>query len=178
MAVRLFALAAVISLAPSCAGVDGPGVAPDDLTRLLWLPPEATLEEDPATPVRIVNGRSVYADGSASVAFTIEAQPSDLTDRIMERVASLGLEQRRTQYLNPWLATSFAGGWQVLGGGTMLNPSQATRRSPYRRWRGEWEDGLGNILVYDIGGQDRALRVLASYIPRPVVESSLRKVGR
>ena len=171
---KLLILAALGGLASSCANVGHDGGLPADLAEILWLPPEAKLEEDAATkPVRIENGRSIYIDGSAAVVFTIESDRLELTSRIVEHVSSLGWHQRRTQYLNPRQATSFYSGWQVHGGGVLVfEVSEALPHDPYRTWHGEWEDDRGNILVYDIGGRGRQFRGLAAYVPRPVVERS------
>ena len=135
---------------------------------LLWLPDAAQFEGDAAEPVKVHNGRSIYVDGTASVVFSIDSDQQELSRRIVEHFAETGWRQRRTQYLNPALATSFEQGWQEHGGGLAFGGGdQSVPPQPYRRWQGEWEDQGGNLITYYLAGQGRRLRGHALYIPRP-----------
>jgi hypothetical protein len=147
------------------------------VAELLWLPPEAKLLDDVFfKPVVIKNGRSIYMGGSAWVRFTIDTDREELSSRIVEHFAATAWRQRRTEYMNPQIATSFERGWEVHGGGVIGD--HASSREPFRQWHGEWEDARGNVLTYDLGGSGRQLTGVASYVPRSVVEAVLRKMGR
>jgi hypothetical protein len=176
---RVVVVAVAALCACACAGAVDSGHRSAAIADLLWLPPDATIRDDVARPVRVENGRSVYIDGSASVAFDVEAEPDELTTRIVERVSSPGWRPRSTQYLNPQLPTSFRGGWTVHGGGVMSDDLATGRQfEPYRRWHGEWEDRSGNIIVYVLGGQGTHIRGAASYVPRALVDTTRRRLGR
>lgn len=174
----LVLIAAVVAISgASCTGTSSDDL-PGEVTELLWLPTEARLADDGFQPVRIEHGRSIYVDGSASVYFTIDADRDELSTSIVQHLASLKWSQRSHQYLNPQLPTSFEGGWQIHGGGLNIGDDRsATPLEPYRRWRGEWQDTSGNIIVYDIGGQGRQLRGGASYVPRAVVDHNFSRAG-
>jgi len=144
---------------------------------ILWLPAQATLKEDGAGPVLIRNGRSIYVDGSGAVAFGIAVNCDDVARDITEHFAPTEWRPRSTQYLNPQLATSFSSGCQPHGGG--VTPLGSTvPPEPYIEWRGEWENARGDIVSYVVGGTGQQQVGYAGYIPRLVVDSVKRKLGR
>jgi len=138
------------------------------------------LEEDAARPALITNGRSIYVDGSGAVVFSIAIKCDDAIRQISEHFAQTEWRPRSTQYLNPHLATSFSSGCQRHGGGVILLDSNGRPipPEPYNEWVGEWENGRGDIVSYVVGGTRQQLRGYGSYIPRHVVESGKRKLGR
>ena len=162
----------------ACARTDSsrtvPGTAAGDI---LWLPAQATLEKDGARSVLIRNGRSIYVDGSGAVAFSIAIKCDDVVRNITEHFAQTEWRPRSTQYLNPQLATSFSSGCQRHGGG-VIPPGSTVPLEPYIEWRGEWENERGDIVSYVVGGTGQQQRGYAEYIPRLVVESGKRKLGR
>jgi len=142
--------------------------------QILWLPDHAVLARDLARPVIIKKGRSIYVDSSGAVAFAIQSDRTEVSDRIVQHFADAGWHQRPTQQLNPQLPTSFECGWATHGGGVLapLGPEgEATRAEPHYEWRGEWETGRGDIVRYMLGGQGRQLRGYADL--RPVASSNL-----
>lgn len=143
---------------------------------LLWLPALAQVRGDAAGPAEVHNGRAVYVDGIAAVVFSIDSDQDELSRAIVEHFAATGWRQRRMQYLNPSVATSFEQGWQDHGGGVAFNHrAHSGPPQPYRRWQGEWEDSGGNLITYHLGGQGRRLHGYASYTPRPVLVEIRRK---
>ena len=148
--------------------------------QILWLPDHAVLARDLARSVIIKNGRGIYADSSGAVAFAIESDRAEVSDRVVRHFADAGWHQRSTQQLNPLLPTSYEFGWETHGGGVLAplgTGDEPTRAEPYYEWRGEWENGRGDIVRYMLGGQGRQLRGYADYAPRSVVESGRRKLG-
>jgi hypothetical protein len=171
----------LVASTTSCldAGVSRFDPVDSSVAKILWLPAAAEIENGGFNPVMVKDGRSIYVDGTASVLFNIDSNQDELVGRIIEQFAGTEWVQRQTQYLNPQLQTSFTAGWQVHGGGIILGPVGRTiPYEPYRRWHGEWSNNRSDIVTYSIGGQGRRLRGVASYVPRSVVESSLRRLGQ
>ena len=165
----------------ACAQTGSPVTpAHPDPAEVLWLPPGAGLEEDGARPVRASNGRSIYANGSGAMVFSVSADCDDVARDISEHFTQAKWQPRSTQYLNPQLATSFSSGCRPHGGGIVqldLN-GRPIPRGPHHEWRGEWENEGGDIVTYVVGGSDRQLRGYAAYVPRHVIEAGRRKLGR
>ena len=147
------------------------------MAAILWLPSQAVLEEDAARPLLIKNGRSVYVDGSGAVVFTVAIKCDDVATKLIEHFEQTEWRPRATQYLNPQMATSFSSGCQRHGGG-VIPPGSTIPPEPYIEWRGEWENSRGDIVSYVVGGTGQQQRGYAAYIPRTVVESGRRKLGR
>ena len=162
----------------ACARTDSSRTVRDAAAAdILWLPAQATLEKDAARPVLIRNGRSIYVDGSGAVVFSIAIKCDDVVRNITEHFAQTEWRPRSTQYLNPQLATSVSSGCQRHGGG-VIPPGSTVPLEPYIEWRGEWENGRGDIVSYVVGGRGQQQRGYAEYVPRLVVESGKRKLGR
>ena len=117
-------VAVVAIIGASCMRANSEDL-PHEVAELLWLPAEAKLADDGFRPVKIEHGRSIFADGSASVYFTIDADREELSTSIVQHLGSLGWRQRSHQYLNPQLPTSFAAGWQIHGGGLNIGNGQS-----------------------------------------------------
>jgi hypothetical protein len=150
--------------------------APDtDVAAILWLPEQAVLEPDAARPVSIKNGRSINVDGTGDVVFSIVLGCDDVAKDIRGHFAQTEWRPRATQYLNPQSATSFNSGCQPHGGG-VIPPGSVLPPDRFSEWRGEWENGRGDIVTYVVGGTGQKMRGYAAYIPRDVVESTRRKV--
>ena len=128
------------------------------------------------TPVATENGRSVFADGSASVRFEVSAEREALSASIISHFATLGWRQRRVEYLNPQVPTSFAEGWKRLESGVLHLDAQGKLIRPETayQWRGEWEDSLGNVVVYSLFAQAQQVRGYAAHVPKALVDSSPR----
>lgn len=122
----------------------------------------------------IRDGRSLYADGSRAVVFRIAAGCDEVATQVSEHFGQTEWRPRSTQYLNPQLATSFIGGCQSTGGGVLQLDSNGRPipPKPYNEWRGEWENGRGDVVSYVVGGTGQQLRGYAVFIPRHVVEHS------
>ena len=144
---------------------------------ILWLPAQATFEKDAVRPVLMRNGRSIYVDGSGAVVFSIAIKCDDVVRDITEHFAQTEWRPRSTQYLNPELATSFSSGCQRRGG-DVIRPGSTVPLEPYIEWRGEWENGRGDIISYVVGGTGQQQRGYAEYIPRRLVEIGKRTLGR
>lgn len=142
----------------------------------LWLPAGAEIRGDPADSLKVYKLRSIYIDGTAAVAFSIDSDQDELSRVIVEHFAAEGWRQRLMQLHNPSLPTSFEHGWQDHGGGLSFNHhARSGPPKPYRRWQGEWEDQRGNLITYSLGGQGRRLHGYASYVPRLVLAEIRRK---
>jgi hypothetical protein len=129
---------------------------------VLWLPQGTVLEHDGAEPLALMNGRSIYADGSSAVVFSISAERQHVSDLLVRHFASEGWRQRKTQRLNPSLPTSFDGGWERHCGCVF---GQDLPHDPYFKWRGEWENDRGDQVSYAIEGVGNHLRGYAAYRP-------------
>ena len=132
------------------------------------------IEADGAYPVIVLNGRSIYRDGTAAVGFTLDGHPDNVAKRLDAHFASRGWQRRLTQQLNPHLATSFDRGFTNVAGG-IVPPGPRDLR-PHRRWHGEWQSAQGEIMTYSLGAQGDHIRGYASYAPRYVVEQQRRAV--
>jgi hypothetical protein len=162
------------------AGAPPPPVDPA-IADVLWLPEEAVVEPHSQGSVASRNGRSVYVDRTAAVAFTITIDRERLSGALVEHFAQLGWRQRQMQHVNPQRPTSFASGWRIVGNGLLISmpggrPLPA--REPYYQWRGEWEEAEGNLLEYAVGGEGREIRGRASYAPRIVAAAAMRRLRR
>ena len=109
--------------------------------------------------------------------FTIGVACGDVVRTISEHFVQTEWRPRATQYLNPQWATSFRTGCQPHGGG-LIPPGSTIPLEPYIEWNGEWENGPGDIVSYVVGGTGQQQRGYAAYIPRSVVESGRRTLGR
>jgi hypothetical protein len=166
------AVAALLAFAAvSCSVAGLPSRAGADA---LWLPEGAVLQEDGAYPVVVINGRSIYRDGTAAVAFTLDGRPDDVAQRLDAHFVSRGWQRRPTQQLNPHLATSFDRGFTNAGGG-IIPPGPRDLR-PHGRWHGEWQSVRGDIMTYSLSAQGDHIRGYASYAPRHVVDQQRRAV--
>ena len=56
--------------------------------QILWLPDHAVLARDLARPVIIKKGRSIYVDSSGAVAFAIQSDRTEVSDRIVQHFAT------------------------------------------------------------------------------------------
>ena len=146
------------------------------MAEILWLPEHAVLDTDAANPVSTKNGRSINVDGTGAVAFSIVLGCDDVAKDIRGHFARTEWRPRANQYLNPQSATSFNSGCQPRGGG-VIPPGSGIPPERFREWRGEWENGRGDIVTYSVGGMGQNMRGYASYIPRDVVESTRRKAA-
>lgn len=156
-AVVVLAVAAV-----SCKAAGGPSSAGADV---LWLPAEAVVQPDAAQPAMVVNGRSIYQDGTAAVSFVVDGDREVLVRRLMAHFAAGRWQQRRTQTSNPHVATSFESGFTPAGGGVLV--PGVTRDAPTLRWHGEWQSHAGESVLYVLMAQGTRTRGYASYAPRP-----------
>lgn len=156
-------------------GTEADGAAAD----VLWLPAGAVLENDAFRPVRTKNGCSIYSDGRARVVFSIAIACDDVARGMTDHFARTNWRPRSTGWLDPGPVTSFGSGCQRDGGGVIQEGStgRPTPTGPYLQWRGERENGQGDILAYMFGGTERARRGVASFIPRQEVDAVGRLVG-
>ena len=145
-------------------------------TDVLFVPPTADILPDAATPVATENGRSVFVDGSASVLFELRGERESLSSRIVDHFAVLGWRERPVQYLNPTIPTSFAEGWNRRESGILHFDAQGrvVIPDPLYLWHGEWEDSVGNVVVYNLSAHGEQLRGYASLVPRTLVQASRR----
>ena len=157
-AVVVLAVAAV-----SCGVAGGPSSAGADV---LWLPGEAVLQTDATQPSVFMNGRSIYRDGTAAVSFVIQGDREALVRRLVAHFAAGAWQQRRTQALNPHVATSFESGFTPAGGGLFV--PGVTSDAPSLRWHGEWQSQWGENVFYSLAAQGTRIRGYASYAPGPV----------
>lgn len=156
-----------ISHAVACAG--GASARPrPPVGETLWLPPDADVVESALRPERVERGRNIYVDGSAWVFFEV-TQPCDkLGDALAAHFSRAGWSQHTHQLRNPGMATSFARGCQVRGGGVATLEKMP---GPYMEWVGQWQNARGDIVTYFIGGFSPNLRVSAEYLPAELTES-------
>src|SRR5689334_2280152 len=90
--------------------------SPAAVTAALWLPDDAVIEPDATRPIRIENGRSIFANGSGAVVFRLDTTCDSFAEVISRRFADTGWSERATQYLNPEQPTSFKIGCHRYGG--------------------------------------------------------------
>jgi hypothetical protein len=166
-------------IVPGCAQVRTPaaGMTDTDIAAILWLPEYAVLERDAASPVAIKNGRSIYVDGTGSVVFSMVLSCDNVAKDLRGHFARTEWRPRATQYLNPQIATSFDSGCERHGGGAIPLGS-VVAPEPFIGWRGEWENGRGDIVSYSFGGIGQRMRGYAAYVPRDLVELSRRRAVR
>src|SRR5207249_11707142 len=84
---------------------------------------------------------------------TAEMSPrEELTTCLTQSLERDAWQRRRTQWLNPRLATSFIAGWRDLPGGVFMRDTQGNIVSPLllSEWIGEWEDTHGNVVRYSL----------------------------
>ena len=129
---------------------------------VLWLPEGSVLEHDATEPRVLKNGRSIYADGSSAVVFSISAERQHVSDLLVRHFAGEGWRQRKRQRLNSSLPTSFDGGWERHCGCVFRRDLP---HDPYFEWRGEWDNGRGDEISYTVGGVGNHLRGYAAYRP-------------
>ena len=144
---------------------------------ILWVPVSATLQPDAAAPVLVKNGRSIYVDGSGSVGFIIEGDREAVARQIVRHFAHEGWSQRALQHLNPRLATSFESGWErrCICLTQADAHGNAIPREPLYQWRGEWENGRGDLLTYALSAEGQHVRGYAEFLPAESTSGSLRK---
>jgi hypothetical protein len=144
---------------------------------LLWVPDGATIEPDNIFhPVAIVDGRSVFIDGSAHVAFTRRGEREALTTLVVNHFAGSGWRERDREYLNPQTPTSFKNGWRHVCGCIVMvdGNGKPIPRDPYYDWVGEWENPRGDVVRYMMSAEGPQLRAYASFIPKGIVRSARR----
>jgi hypothetical protein len=163
---RLLALTSVATLTMSCPMWD---TTPADI---LWVPANAMLERDLLRPVAVRHRRSVYRDGSAAVGFTVTADRDELSDQATAYFKERGWRQRRTQYLNPQVPTSFHSGWRLQCSCTFMTDVKDNRVTPesLHLWEGEWENDRGDVVTYLFVAEGRRMRGYASCDPSRIVE--------
>ena len=171
--VRVAVLVTLLAVTLACKGEkpDRRHPAADaDPRMLLWVPPEAA----------IIRTASSYKSGRADVAFTIPiSDSSDLstfTARLSKHMQETGWRQRKRQYMNPHLATSFEEGWGRGGGGIRPPIASPMRTTEAYRWTGEWDDAAGNVMFYSLTGYHQRredlngeIRSYAAYVPAKIV---------
>lgn len=164
-------------LVASCTAPPG-DVAESGIGRgnVLWLPAGAEIMPDVLRPISAENGRSLYADGSAAMSFTVTGDRDDVAAGLVHHFTTAGWSQRTTQYLNPKLLTSFNDGWQRRCGCVVATDPQGNpvAREPFYEWHGEWEDSRGNIVTYSLAAEGRRLRGYGAYIPKRLVDAAPR----
>jgi hypothetical protein len=144
--------------------------------QILWLPENASMEPAVFHQISINNGRNVYADGSASVAFVLTDERDELSRSIIQHYANTPWRQRPIQYLNPGLVTSFNDGWRHRCGCVVQSDEAGNPipREPYYEWHGEWQDAHGNIITYDLSAEGQQLRGYAAFVPKRIVDVTQR----
>ena len=174
--VRLWRALLLGALACSCSERDATVIASDTaVAEILWLPEHAALERDAVRPLRIKNGRSINVDGTGAVVFSIALGCDDVARDIRGHFAQTEWRPRATQYLNPQIATSFNSGCRPHGD-SVIPPGSVIPLDRFSEWRGEWENGRGDIVTYTVGGIGQRMRGYAAFIPRDVVDSTRRKL--
>jgi len=144
-----------------------------------WLPAGAEILPDALMPISAESGRSLFVDGSASVAFTLTGDREELSTGIVRHFTTRGWCQRSTQYLNPQLATSFSEGWAHRCACLIMTDlrGKPVAREPLYQWRGEWNDSRGDVVTYSLSAEGRQLRGYAAYIPKRSVDAAERLVA-
>jgi len=164
-----------------CGGAEVPATVADiSAADTLWVPDQASIEEQALAPVLIKDGRGIYRDGSATVVFSIAIPCDDVARSVTAHFADTEWRPRPRQWLSPALPTSFGSGCQRQGGGLIAwNPGRReVPAGPYEEWRGEWENKRGDILTYSLGGIEGSVRGAASYVPRQVADAARGKRRR
>ena len=142
--------------------------------QILWLPDHAVLARDLARSVIIKNGRSIYADSSGAVAFAIESDRAEVSDRVVRHFADAGWHQRSTQQLNPLLPTSYECGWETHGGGVWRRSVQETNQlEPNRTTSGEASGRTAAATSCATCLAVKAGNFAGTRIMRPVASSNL-----
>lgn len=129
----------------------------------LWLPSDAIIKQDDTVGL-IHHRRSVYADGSVSVGFRIKTDREYLSRDLIAHFDRLGWRQRKTQFMNPRMATSFDEGWRhrcacVL---TLGPDGKPVPRGELSEWTGEWENRSGDVASYQLLAEDDLVSGYAS----------------
>jgi hypothetical protein len=151
----------------------------DRIAAALWLPEDAVIRQDATHPVRIERGRSVYVDDSGAVTFQLRRACDQFAADVMMRFADSAWSRRDRQYLNPDLPTSVGPRCERHGGGLVARGGSGARVSErFIEWIGEWQNAEGDIVTYTFGGVGPQLHGYAAFIPKRVVASTLRRLGR
>jgi hypothetical protein len=166
---------AVTLLPALCVSCPPPktGVAnAEAIAAILWVPPDALLRPDEASPVLVRNGRSIYVDGTGGVGFARSGDRETLTSEIVQHFADAGWRQRRTQDINPQFATSFESGWQGQCACVIqLEPQgHPIPRERFYQWHGEWENVAGDILTYALFAEGQQLSGRAWFVPVSLID--------
>lgn len=162
LAVVIFALATTF-----CAPPDLPPLPDTRGADLLWVPANAVLTEDWASPVIVKNGRSVYVDSTSAVGFSVNSDREDLSAEVVRHFAAMEWRPRDRQSRNPQNSTSFEEGWQgrcacVI---QMDSEGKVIPQETFYEWHGEWENTRGDVVTYRLAGQGRQLRGYGTFDP-------------
>jgi hypothetical protein len=171
--VRPAVVVTLLAVTVACEGEKSYGrqaIGAADPKTLLWVPTEATI-------LRAANSDK---RGGASVAFTIPVSDRShlaaFAARLSKHLQEIGWRQRKRQYLNPHMATSFEEGWRPGGGGIRPPSGSPMRTTEVYKWTGEWDDAEGNVMYYGLTGYHQRrkdlmgeLRIIAAYVPAKVV---------
>jgi hypothetical protein len=145
---------------------------------VLWLPEGANLEKDATHPTRIINGRSVYVDGSGAVGFTVFDCDS-LARALVDHFVPPTWRQRTLREFSPRTPIKFERKCRpaTRGGGGIVDldaNGQPIPPKPKMFWFGEWETERGDLVTYDFSGWQQQIFGYASYAPRHAVEERRR----
>ena len=171
------ALALTCAATAACGGrvEEVPDLPDERAAAVLWLPSPVTIRESVSVPVLVKDGRSFYADGSASLSFTATIDREQFASSLVQHFATTEWQQRRTQYLNPQMATSFDRGWEGHCSCVLQRDADGNVLPPrhYYEWIGEWHNPRGDVVHYSLGAIDEQIHGFASYIPRRIAARSV-----
>jgi len=179
---NLFGLFATCSCVLSaCSGWPGSReLTATQVADVLWLPESASLEKDTMRPKYIINGRSVYVDGSGAIFFTVSDCDS-IARAVIDHFARPTWRQRSTRELSPATPIPFARECRTAtGGGGIIQLDAKGQLIPPMTvvsWFGEWETERGDIVTYDLTGSQQQINGFASYVPRRGVEERRRRIN-
>jgi hypothetical protein len=151
------------------------------IADILFVPVDAKVDPPPPFgPIAVKNGRRIYIDGTTDIWFSIDADREKLTSQLVRYFARRGWRQRTNQFLNPRIATSFAGGWQHRCACLILrnDNGQIRQRGQLFEWQGEWENARHDQVTYYFFAEDRAIHGGGYYQPAAVIDEVSRKLGR
>jgi hypothetical protein len=149
-----------------------------DAGALLWVPDGAELKASAASPLRVVAGRNLYRDGSADVIFVVSGDRDTISAGVVQHFRALGWRQRRREYLNPTVPTSFDDGWRHVCGCVITSRAPVGTPQHYFTWHGEWQDGRGNVASYSLQADGQVVRGYATSVPQAIVRQALAARGQ
>jgi hypothetical protein len=182
IAARILIVFAAFAASCSAFRVESPDSrsSSEDLVNILWVPADATIRElnDATTSIR--DGRALYSDGSASVGFIVTADHEDLSRNVVAHFERLGWCQRKTQFMNPQMATSFEEGWRhrcacIL---QLDADGKPIPRGELFEWTGEWENSRGDVAHYSFFAEHDRINGYASITPFHRVRAFHARFGR